>query len=698
MPNLKPPKTLLHACSLKNTLSRRAKHVATQPRVNDYAMFRKLPCLLALFLVTSCNESTPFYDFPTDTRSELVIPYTEANTAMKTAWQPTAMFVEDDDVYFLDRATRELRVLRHGETTSQPVADLTAFERQLSNELFGDDTWGAALYRLNARLVLVAGAGRNLLVVDRQTGDAIAVVPDDTAAPAADGRSIAQTDFDAFIGAGLGVQSLYLAFNNQVFAIHLPQTDDLVAAVDQLRAQKLRHFAGAPDGTGNRDKLTRATDAKLDLSSRWTHFIERDDQVYFFTTDPSLRVVKNGQILNLGGDGNLIHGEDLSTMRFYGLTTPVAWQFCGNEICIANYYTSYLVRVFVEKADFETGECTGKVSYQPQTWPNPTSFVMTSDTSFLATTLSGGGIWQGDIDQDEASRRFGMSDETERFTLAQTDHEVNPPKVLLPQAIERLAGHIVLNAPTLSRITVSSTQNVTNASTIWLNLDANPITMFTARDNHLWMPQGSALYTLTLSDDNALSATEIPTFFRSASASSAQTDNTLGQTRLGRQIGGLFAGQNDTLYIWSKDTCTIWRVHGASQLEEQNLVDRIVTGPELCDATHVAVADFGAITVLQDRQIYTHYQGLLVPTATVDDEIYDVRYLGNQPVMLGSRGFWRCELHACQLVAPNPVTIQDKVIDFATPGQAKPRFMTAPGENAVLMPVMYGNQVIKIAL
>ncbi len=463
-------------------------------------------------ILTSCNESIEFYNA---TENEIVADTQTADELLKTAWQPTALAKQGSTLYFVDRGTRKLRALDLQTRDVRTIAELAPYEPHLSTpSSVWDEHWGKTLSLLPNGLAVIAGLGRKLMFVDLNSGDTFIFGEDDDVRLPADGILAKNIDFSTLAGFGVAPDKLYLAFDNQIFSLSWHEAPTAAESLEALSHQPLVHVAGT-NASGFVTRKGNALDESLTLNE-WTDFILHDNILYFWEP-PALRAVKDGTILNLGGDGSIVHGNDLKTARLYGLPEHPRIRTCGNSLCSAAYHSNILIRISIDSADFENGNVEGSIRYTELDQPLVADFY-DQDNTLYTISLDGGGIRKQSLNNIEqpAELLFGLPNETERFKAIQANNpEVEPNTQLALQSITSLGKYLITNAPSIHRLAIANADRPSIAKSFWLDLTDTPVTRMASLNSEMWMTQRTDLIHLSLDDDGSLTNETYAQFFKS---------------------------------------------------------------------------------------------------------------------------------------------------------------------------------------
>ncbi|MBO4351515.1 MAG: hypothetical protein J6A01_11305 [Proteobacteria bacterium] len=175
-------------------------------------------------------------------------------------------------------------------------------------------------------------------------------------------------------------------------------------------------------------------------------------------------------------------------------------------------------------------------------------------------------------------------------------------------------------------------------------------------------------------------------------------ETTLKQATLGIDTGKLETDSLSNLYLWMRDTCTIWKVPNAVEINEKSSVYRIITDDRICNASAFAVTRDGDIAIVYDNQLWIKHYGDFEFKITVPDDVIDMTAIDNKLVLMTTRGLYVWNGRTLLLHARNPIEIDGETIDYAIPASYYHRMVQAPGEDAVLIPVFAGNRILKVAI
>lgn len=951
----------------------------------------RLACCMALMSLewVACNEVGLYEARQSVPENEVLYAFQEVDSEMRVAWVPSAMLASDDGtLLYADSGTRKLMAFSEETGKVKPVADLSPYEGALSYRLSGAEGWGKSLLRLNEDVVLLAAPGRRLAVIDAKKGEVVIVGEGESLLPEA-GIALEDADFSLLSGIGVSDDQLFLAFGQRIFSVALAREAAAVSLAQALSKATLDHVAGTDLETAvNDDRVVDARQAALHLGD-WTPLLWHDETLFYWAT-PRLMGIQNGLLMTLGGDGRMIHGDDLETARFYGLEQNSNIHWYGEALCTEAYSSSYWMCVHLTSLDFEAGKATGSVSYTYVDAPEMEAASVTEGGRLYAASWRGGGLWR--IAEDgTASLLFGMASEEERFEAASSgDGSVSPEAIVSPLAASSFGDFLVTLSPTLARLTLSEVGQDKRVMPIWIDLEQHdrmkhiatdddtlymvngkhleriafaedsladsqyadffkPVLMYglpgkaldldpgdplviyasdasllayvpnkqwlfqsdfddahvviessmafqfptetegvelrylnirrmsamdsdgqvvvmasnddeggkivignagnkrlqvagmyvgtqkarlltTGSDevvegsriqavrfvhidavsldaeNTLWIVGDGALWhvgsdgvldkvdaVLPLTHDvtrfwvvgeeahrtffartaqgivqstdaqtwrdtpyvdvsrcgegwaavdgqmlylgqnmakgDAISLPLVPESVSCASGAvyvsgvmdngkrgvyrarrndlktwdrvmgggfGVQDQTILSQARLGVNCGKIFAFSSGKLYVWLKDTCTLWEIDNIAELNAQTRVKRVVSDTHLCSADAVAVSEVGEVAVADDHWIYQIGDKGLVEWIAIDSRCFELQYISRDLVALAEDGLSVYCHGQRQAVIESPVRIGDAVVDFAQPGDATPRFTGFPNENAVIVPVLYGGQVLKL--
>ena len=170
----------------------------------------------------------------------------------------------------------------------------------------------------------------------------------------------------------------------------------------------------------------------------------------------------------------------------------------------------------------------------------------------------------------------------------------------------------------------------------------------------------------------------------------------LADVSLGGYVRKIVVDASGTMYAWLRDTCTLWKIEDVAELSSTSVAHRVVSDELLCSAEALAVSDSGEVAVASGGGLYRLIQGDFVRTADMATPCFDMQYIRGEIVALTQDGLSVYRHDRLHSHLSSPVRIGDRWIDFAMPGEATPRFVAYPGQRAVILPVMYGGQVIKL--
>ena len=174
----------------------------------------------------------------------------------------------------------------------------------------------------------------------------------------------------------------------------------------------------------------------------------------------------------------------------------------------------------------------------------------------------------------------------------------------------------------------------------------------------------------------------------------------ISKITLGSRLGGMAVDGIPWLYLWMKDTCTLWKMPAFRQhdIDADTPVYRLVTDSLLCNAKAFAVTQTGQMAIATDQTLYEIDGTDFIPLGKLEHEVIDMIAMGHGFVLMTKDGLYLWEKGRITKRASNPLWNDGKAIHFAKPGTVWPRMTQSPGENAVLVPVFEGDRIVKIAL
>ncbi len=173
----------------------------------------------------------------------------------------------------------------------------------------------------------------------------------------------------------------------------------------------------------------------------------------------------------------------------------------------------------------------------------------------------------------------------------------------------------------------------------------------------------------------------------------------LGNLKLGMNPGGIQLDQNDGIYFWMKDTCTIWKivVPAGEEISDKTIATRMVTDNMLCDADVFAVKSDGAIAIARGNKLYKWTAQGFEEIASYPNPPVELIGMGNAFVLMTTGGLYSFEDDLIRHMQ-SPVDIDHTSIDFGKRSPGHPRMAQSGNENAVLVPVFYKNRIVKLSL
>ena len=173
----------------------------------------------------------------------------------------------------------------------------------------------------------------------------------------------------------------------------------------------------------------------------------------------------------------------------------------------------------------------------------------------------------------------------------------------------------------------------------------------------------------------------------------------LGNLKLGMNPGGIQHDQNDGIYFWMKDTCTIWKivVPAGEEISDKTIATRMVTDNMLCDADVFAVKSDGAIAIARGNKLYKWTAQGFEEIASYPNPPVELIGMGNAFVLMTTGGLYSFEDDLIRHMQ-SPVDIDHTSIDFGKRSPGHPRMAQSGNENAVLVPVFYKNRIVKLSL
>jgi len=174
----------------------------------------------------------------------------------------------------------------------------------------------------------------------------------------------------------------------------------------------------------------------------------------------------------------------------------------------------------------------------------------------------------------------------------------------------------------------------------------------------------------------------------------------IGATNIGRTVAGLDTDGIPNLYLWMRDTCSLWRILADENtgITEDTTVRRIITHDYLCDAKSLAVSFSSQIALIHDDQLYLLTNNTFRHAAHIPAPVIEVRAMSHAFIILTQDGIFAYERQRLTKRVPNPIHINGQRIDYAQNGIATPRMTPLTRENGVLLPIFDGNRIIRLAL
>ena len=204
-----------------------------------------------------------------------------------------------------------------------------------------------------------------------------------------------------------------------------------------------------------------------------------------------------------------------------------------------------------------------------------------------------------------------------------------------------------------------------------------------AQDNHIYL---SPLHSLGKPADFMGMGTGLP------------DEIALRKAKLGNKIGKIETDSSSNLYFWMRDTCTIWKIPNAEDMNENSTVYRNFTDEKLCEASAFTVTPDGIQAIIYNDALYLRHYDIFEHKGIVPGEVVDMISIDHKIVIMTTKGLYVWNGKNILLHAPNPIEIDGQTIEYAIPASYTHRMEQSPGEDAVLIPIFAGNRIIKVAI
>lgn len=184
---------------------------------------------------------------------------------------------------------------------------------------------------------------------------------------------------------------------------------------------------------------------------------------------------------------------------------------------------------------------------------------------------------------------------------------------------------------------------------------------------------------------------------------------TIGTAKLGTELGKMDFDKSGAVYMWLRDTCTIWRVPNAKSIERDSVVERILTDDALCNAQAVSFGDNGTIYIAQDGNIYRYNANkspsnanLIAANAThIPGTVFDMLEIDDALMTISSDGLFVVKKNGVEkrLNHPTYVYYNEKTsIDYAYNAGAMARMARIPHKKAFWLPTFKNATIIEITV
>lgn len=184
---------------------------------------------------------------------------------------------------------------------------------------------------------------------------------------------------------------------------------------------------------------------------------------------------------------------------------------------------------------------------------------------------------------------------------------------------------------------------------------------------------------------------------------------TIGTAKLGTELGKMDFDKSDAVYMWLRDTCTIWRIPNANSIERDSVVERILTDDALCNAQAVSFGDNGTIYIAQDGNIYRYNANqsplnanLNAANAThIPGTVFDMLEIDDALMTISSEGLFAIKKNGVEkrLNHPTYVYYNEKTsIDYAYNAGAMARMARIPDKKAFWLPTFKNATIIEITV
>ncbi len=420
--------------------------------------------LLALLLtgLTACGGDDPV---PTT-----LVDFPGAGEVIPGLWRPAGIAISHTgDIFVAEQASRRVRVL-HPDGTLETLADVVPDRPGIPSfvEHRFDLDFGLELALLDEDALVIASRGAPLLLLSPNTKRTVVPTVGHLGPP---GRApqagvlLEELDCTHLKGFALAQDRTFavLAIGDQLWRA-VPASPPLTA--ESFPLARLELLAG--DGTrGVADTVSDATTAPLHLGE-WIGLVIGQDPPndVFFIEDDTIRLVREGRLVALTGQGSLSGSSEIPLADFssrFGTRTHGVWDPFHQTACFLDH--TIVRRLHIESVDLETGASVGHVvPVAPFGITELTGLAANTESLFLSHGWAGS-ILSYDWNDNEFAALIGPTNARERYLI--TPDEPGPYQLdalMLPQAIVSIgAGEIVLANQPLARL-ITSIDRTTEAN------------------------------------------------------------------------------------------------------------------------------------------------------------------------------------------------------------------------------------------
>ncbi len=452
------------------------------------------------FLMVGCVDDQPLRNKDIFTRVNSDIVYQAPDQAALNqypAYKPVSMAqISATEFIYLDRLTRNVVKFDTISAERTILLSLAPYEDDLNPALALSENWGTALIPLADGWFLVAAPQRSLLAFHIDTKEVRIIGATQNLPQPDEGLTLDQIDYSNLFGIGMGQSGLFLAINQQIFKVPVPNNNTL----DEWLKSPMVHLAGLmpnADSPQNFD-AHNALHSTLTFNA-FTSFAEIDQRVFFWNSH-MLSVIYKGQIATITGDGYVSPQTSLVDFYANGFGAHLPIMAINGEIWLPYLKDNIgILKIQIDTLSMNHDQPDGLVSLaypgigSISAWTRFNNLLLTADTST-------GQFYLLDPKTLEIKQHFSDQKQSDKS-----------PVLLGPTSIVPIRNrqYALVYMPIYQRLSILNPQNQLNQP-IWSGKIDH---MLSDGDARIWFSSGKQFNYLHIEPDGSLMHKYVKSFF-----------------------------------------------------------------------------------------------------------------------------------------------------------------------------------------